>query len=57
MGRVARAVNDLDIYVTVDNNGTLSSYWGNAYYGNNTRFVTPPPQHCGNVYLTLTPLN
>jgi hypothetical protein len=49
MGRVARAVNDLDIYVTVDNNGTLSSYWGNAYYGNNTRFVTPPPQHCGNV--------
>ncbi len=32
-------VNDLDIEVVVDNNGTLSTYWGNSHYGTNTRFA------------------
>lgn len=32
-------MNDLDIEVMVDNNGTLSTYWGNSHYGTNTRFA------------------
>lgn len=29
--------NDLDLSVSVDNNGTVTSYWGNHLYNSNTR--------------------